>query len=172
MQRLIMLYFISHLIISKDLNHMTVLCTSSTEDTLKHLFLYCPFAQACFYICKFQSIVHPYAILDALKSQLHVPFFMENIILLRWSIWTRNNLIFQNWTRPLIQVMNAMAPQGNTTSPCYMDSGDSLHLVSDSGNLSAPQPIPSSGVAWVMVLAYLLLRLVLPQFLLPLDYFF
>jgi hypothetical protein len=38
----------------------------------------------------------PFQILEAFRAQFSVPFFMEIIIIMCWSIWTvRNNLIFR-----------------------------------------------------------------------------
>jgi hypothetical protein len=38
----------------------------------------------------------PFQILPALQTQLNVPFFMDIIIILSWSIWTsRKKLIFE-----------------------------------------------------------------------------
>jgi hypothetical protein len=38
----------------------------------------------------------PFQILEAVRAQLNVPFLMEIIIIMYWSIWTvRNNRIFR-----------------------------------------------------------------------------
>jgi hypothetical protein len=71
----------------------------SHEETLHHLFVTCPFASACWdVICpnrtKGLSILETF--LD-LRDNLHVPFFMEIVMLAAWSIWiVRNNKIFNN----------------------------------------------------------------------------
>jgi hypothetical protein len=71
----------------------------SHEETLHHLFVTCPFASACWdVICpnrtKDLSILETFS---DLRDRLHIPFFMEVIILAAWSIWIiRNNKIFNN----------------------------------------------------------------------------
>ena len=80
------------------------------EETLHHLFWSCPFAAQCWdLICPSRqanvSIME--AFLD-LKQKLHVPFFMEIVILASWAIWiSRNNMIFQA-IQPSIQRWKAI----------------------------------------------------------------
>ena len=80
------------------------------EETLQHLFWTCPFAAQCWdLICPSRqanvSIME--AFLD-LKQKLHVPFFMEIVILASWAIWiSRNNMIFQA-IQPSIQRWKAI----------------------------------------------------------------
>jgi hypothetical protein len=74
-----------------------VLCGFDTEETVEHLFLHCVFAKTCWSLVGITvpSALDPFRILEDVKLQLNVPFFMEIIVILSWSIWTvRNNLIF------------------------------------------------------------------------------
>ena len=78
-------------------DYSCVLCTSALDETLVHLFIHCPFAQACWaslgLIVGFDD---PFVTLEPLKLQLGVPFFMEIIILMCWCIWMQqNDLIFK-----------------------------------------------------------------------------
>jgi hypothetical protein len=70
----------------------------SQEETLHHLFLDCPFANACRDIVCSERTKNM-AILETfldIKEKLNVPFFMEIIILAAWSIWIiRNNKVFK-----------------------------------------------------------------------------
>nr|TKW27614.1 hypothetical protein SEVIR_3G268400v2 [Setaria viridis] len=75
-----------------------VLCQQGVEETLFHLLLECPFAQECWiHLSLFPNTQdEPYTILQSFRDQLHVPFFMEVIILMCWIIWMgRNDLIFK-----------------------------------------------------------------------------
>jgi hypothetical protein len=59
-----------------------VLCTSQIKESVTHLFLACSFAIDCWTSLGL-SIHHPddpFAILQLLKTQLQVPFFMEIIV--------------------------------------------------------------------------------------------
>lgn len=72
-------------------------CTVAVED-LFHLFFHCPLAVACWYTL--QLIVPAtndiFQIIEAFKVQLHLPFFLDIIITVCWSIWTiRNDVIFR-----------------------------------------------------------------------------
>jgi hypothetical protein len=60
----------------------------SQEETLYHLFLDCPFANACRdIVCskRTKNMAISQTFLD-IKEKLNVPFFMEIIILAAWSI--------------------------------------------------------------------------------------
>ena len=76
-----------------------VLCNNMTEESLFHLLISCPFAEACWN----QIGLHVnhqgdlLQCLDSFRRQLQVPFYMEVVILMSWTIWhMRNGLIFSN----------------------------------------------------------------------------
>jgi hypothetical protein len=74
-------------------------CIWQKEETLYHLFLRCNFAKACWHSIGLipPRIVNPEEAAANLKQQLNVPFSMEVIILMTWSIWKcRNAWLFQN----------------------------------------------------------------------------
>jgi hypothetical protein len=80
-------------------DYTCVLCSQSTEETLFHLLIDCPFASACWNWLGLQVTDQEdlYQYLESFRWQLHVPFFMEIIILICWTIWQmRNGLIFRN----------------------------------------------------------------------------
>ena len=67
-----------------------VLCNNSTEESLHHLFLECPFAMALWnslglIIC---LSANPFKAIVSFRNQLNVPFFMEVIISMCWAIWS------------------------------------------------------------------------------------
>ena len=75
-----------------------VLCNAAVEESLLHLFLECPFATQCWGLINIQTNQHsdPFQNLQSFRDQLRVPFFMEVIILMAWTIWrSRNYLIFR-----------------------------------------------------------------------------
>nr|TKW01386.1 hypothetical protein SEVIR_8G176700v2 [Setaria viridis] len=75
------------------------MCIWQKRETVKHLFFCCRFAKACW-----NSIGITYTstrtiqnIILQIKNKLQVPFYMEIIILIAWSIWTtRNGWFFNN----------------------------------------------------------------------------
>ncbi|PNT60648.1 hypothetical protein BRADI_5g02904v3 [Brachypodium distachyon] len=74
-----------------------ILCNQYRLETRDHLFFSCPFALACWkYICPTfmpQQSVHDNIM--GIKKELQVPFHMEIITAVNWSIWrTRNDYIF------------------------------------------------------------------------------
>ena len=74
-------------------------CILQKLETVTHLFLRCNFAKA--YWASIGAAVRTsrplLGIFRLLKEKLQVPFFMEVIILMVWSIWTtRNDWIFNN----------------------------------------------------------------------------
>lgn len=79
-------------------DHNCVLCNGAVEESLNHLFLDCPFAVRCWRMINLQ-VDHnsePFHNLQSFRDQLGVPFFLEIIILLAWTIWrSRNDLIFR-----------------------------------------------------------------------------
>ena len=78
-------------------DYSCVLCPSTSDESLEHLFIHCNFERACW--ASIGLIVGndgPYITLEHFKQQLGVPFFMEIIILMSWCIWMqRNDLIFK-----------------------------------------------------------------------------
>jgi hypothetical protein len=75
------------------------MCILQLPETNAHLLLRCNFAKACWNSIgvTFTSSRAILQILEKIKDALALPFFMEIIILLAWSIWhTRNNWIFNN----------------------------------------------------------------------------
>lgn len=76
-----------------------VLCHQNEEETLVHLLLQCPFSVQCWQILQLTIDFpdDPMQFLESLKTQLHVPFYMDVVIILSWCIWmARNDLIFRN----------------------------------------------------------------------------
>jgi hypothetical protein len=74
-----------------------VLCNQNTKET-EHLFLDCELAKACWgkIGLPVDSSLNSLQIFHSPKLQLGVPFFMEAIIIMSWSIWTlRNDAIFR-----------------------------------------------------------------------------
>jgi hypothetical protein len=75
-----------------------VLCTGSVDESSLHLFLECPFAAQCWgwLGLHIDSEIDPFEILHSLRSQLGLPFSMEIIITMCWTIWkARNDWIFR-----------------------------------------------------------------------------
>jgi len=66
-----------------------VLCSTHSVETVEHLFLHCPFALDSWSLVSLQvpQLIDPHLVLQAFKENLAVPFFMEIIVLLAWSIW-------------------------------------------------------------------------------------
>ena len=80
-------------------DYTCVLCNNSIEESLLHLMIECPFASECWNWLGLhtQQSWEIYQCLKEFRRQLHVPFFMEIIILMSWTIWqARNGLIFNN----------------------------------------------------------------------------
>jgi hypothetical protein len=83
-----------------------VLCNAAVEESMPHLFFECPFAIQCWVLIDIQASQHSdhFQSLQNFKDQLRVPFFMEIIILMCWTIWkARNDLIFRQ-VNPSIQL--------------------------------------------------------------------
>jgi len=74
-----------------------VCCHLRMEETLSHLFFDCPFALA--YWSKLNIMIignSTWQILEAVKEQINLPFFMEIIVTFYWSLWMqRNDFIFR-----------------------------------------------------------------------------
>nr|TKW02024.1 hypothetical protein SEVIR_8G217500v2 [Setaria viridis] len=75
------------------------LCILQRREIVNHLFFRCNFARACWnqigvtYI----STRTQWNIITQIKGKLGVPFYMEIIILMTWSIWTTiNNWMFNS----------------------------------------------------------------------------
>jgi hypothetical protein len=74
-----------------------ILFNGTTEETLFHLFLDCPFSTCWAWLqIQIDSSLEPFQIIESFRDQLQVPFFMEVIILMCWTIWrARNGMIFR-----------------------------------------------------------------------------
>ena len=74
------------------------MCILQKTETVAHLFLRCNFAKACWAsigaaVITTRPVLN---IFNQIKEKLQVPFFMEIIIIMSWSIWlSRNDLIFR-----------------------------------------------------------------------------
>ena len=110
-----------------------VLCYHTTEESVFHLLIGCPFATACWNWLGLQ-ITHQGEMLHCLESfrgQLQVPFFMEIIIIMCWTIWQmRNGLIFNNRPPSLQQ---AKAKRGIQIRVCAAFVPHKTKLLSGSG---------------------------------------
>jgi hypothetical protein len=79
-------------------DYSCVLCTNGLSESSIHLFIQCPFAIQCWGWLNIQidTSLDPFQALQSFRDQLNVPFFMEIIILMCWTIWkSRNDLIFR-----------------------------------------------------------------------------
>ena len=78
-------------------DYTCVCCIQQMDESSTHLFIHCPFAQSFWGL--FGLLVDQddaFATLEQFKIQLHVPFFMEIIIVMSWCIWMqRNDFIFR-----------------------------------------------------------------------------
>jgi hypothetical protein len=86
-------------------DYTCALCHSQTEETWQHLFLFCPLTQACWLSLGFilPNDDNIFNLLEHLRTQLQVRFFMEIIVTILWSIWEiRNDAIFTN-IEPTVQ---------------------------------------------------------------------
>jgi hypothetical protein len=111
-------------------------CIWQKEETLYHLFLKCNFAKACWTSIGLTSprIANPEDAAVNLMQQLNVPFSMEIVILMTWSIWkTRNAWLFQN-KAPTVQL-------------CKNEFARELHLVM----LRAKDRFDSTIPAWLQL---------------------
>lgn len=74
------------------------LCILQKRETVSHLFLRCNFVKACWQSIGVSVITtrSPQSIFRQIKDRLAVPFYMEIMILMAWSIWTvRNDWLFK-----------------------------------------------------------------------------
>jgi hypothetical protein len=69
------------------------LCILQRLETSAHLFLRCNFAKACWASigATVSTSTSTLRIFNRIRRKLRVPFFMEIIILMTWSIWTTRN---------------------------------------------------------------------------------
>lgn len=81
-------------------DYSCVFCTRNVEEDLIHLLFHCPFAMACWYTL---DLIIPIlddilVIIEGLKDQIRLPFFLEVIVTMCWAIWMlRNDIIFRNF---------------------------------------------------------------------------
>jgi hypothetical protein len=78
-------------------DYSCVFCTHHVDEDLVHLLFHCPFAMACWYSSGtiVPSSEDVLTIIEGLKVQVNLPFFLEIIITMCWSIWMmRNDIIF------------------------------------------------------------------------------
>jgi hypothetical protein len=84
-------------------NYNCVLYSNNVEETAFHLFVSCPFSQACWQHLgihwNFKGVF--FQVMKQVKQQFQYPFFMEIFIIVAWQIWKqRNNFFFESWKRP------------------------------------------------------------------------
>jgi hypothetical protein len=78
-------------------SYSCVLCNTAVEETLDHLFFYCPFGAWCWSLV---GIVWDTSLpimdrLEFARAQFGLPIFMDIVILTAWCIWAmRNSIIF------------------------------------------------------------------------------
>lgn len=75
------------------------LCILQRTETTAHRFLRCNFARSCWQLIgiQFNSTRNIAQMISKIRRHLQVPFFMDIIILMCWSIWTtRNEWTFRN----------------------------------------------------------------------------
>jgi len=97
-----------------------VLCNTSVDESLLHLFLHCPFSISCWAIINIQvdPNLGPFENLMSFRDQLHEPFFMEIIVLMCWVIWkARKDLIFRQ-----------INPNIHIAKQCFLDELQMLLL--------------------------------------------
>jgi len=70
-----------------------VLCATNSEEIVEHLFLDCDLAKACWSLIGITNNDYssPSQVFEDFRRQLSVPFFMEIIIIMSWSIWNLRN---------------------------------------------------------------------------------
>jgi hypothetical protein len=80
-------------------DYTCVPCACTVEEDLIHLLFQCPFALACWDALHLAvpNTSDAGIITESFRDQLQLPFFMEIVITMCWSIWTmRNDAIFKN----------------------------------------------------------------------------
>lgn len=82
------------------------LCLRRKLEIVSHLFLRCNFYKGCWTSIGVSVITtRPmFQIFKSIKDKLWVPFFMEIIVLMSWSIWTTRNIYMFNDIDPQVQV--------------------------------------------------------------------
>lgn len=87
-------------------DYTCVFCTHDVDEDLLHLLFHCPFAMAFWYTL---GIIIPnsddlFVIIEGLKVQIHLPFFLEIIVTMCWAIWMmRNDIIFWNVAHSVVR---------------------------------------------------------------------
>lgn len=78
-------------------SYSCVYCALGVQKALAYLFIGCSFAQSCWATINIDITEDdPFLVLQDIKMQLAVPFFMEIIVTFCWNIWIQsNNLIFK-----------------------------------------------------------------------------
>jgi len=90
-----------HDITRLQLSSMQWFCRGNTNSYVYSLYFY--YTMLGLVKIQVDHSIGPFQALQSFKDQLHVPFFMEVIILMCWTIWkARNDLIFQ-WSYPTLQ---------------------------------------------------------------------
>ena len=84
-----------------------VCCQHGTVENIVPLFVTCPFATACWGAMSLQVwFAEPFSVREDFCLQLQVPFFMDILITMSWSIWMqRNDLIFRGIAPTVQQCM-------------------------------------------------------------------
>ncbi|RCV21089.1 hypothetical protein SETIT_4G109500v2 [Setaria italica] len=74
------------------------MCILQRPETSAHLFLRCNFTKACWASIGISVVttISVLQIFSRIKQQPGVPFFMEIIILMAWSIWTTGSDVIFN----------------------------------------------------------------------------
>jgi hypothetical protein len=75
------------------------LCLVQHVETLRHLFLHCPFAKICWTAIGVlvPSWLRVERVTIYMKHHIDKPFTMEVIIIMSWSVWKeRNGWLFNN----------------------------------------------------------------------------
>jgi hypothetical protein len=74
-------------------SYVCELCIYQRGESLRHLFYKCPFAKNCWrYIgVSVPSWLKPERATKRIKRSLNLPFAMEIITIMSWSIWTEMN---------------------------------------------------------------------------------
>ena len=82
-----------------------ILCNGLIEESLCHLFIHCPFANACWNWLQIQTDQHLnfFQNLEGFKRQLQVPYFTEIITIMCWTIWKARNALIFNQVQPSVQ---------------------------------------------------------------------